>query len=655
MPKLSDLLTESVYGSPLITPIDNDENQYRRLTQARRDLPVVEQARMIEWAVYLYQHNPLARRLIEIQRDWVLGEGISLECEDHTIRSVILGHWNDSVNDWAVKGGQRFIDLRLFGEACWTVAVTPGTGTVRLSVVDPSRIRAVVRDAEQIDEADHVVLNAAYVGGPEQKYKVIRENFETGRLEGAENDDTGTWDGSCFYFAINKVATQSRGISDLFALIDYIDGADQFLWSQLERAKLQNAQIFDVAVEGGPTDVDNEEKRIRSKNPTRPGTINVHTKTVTWQLLSPDLKSQDNATLAQSILRWVLGGLGIPESWFGTEHPPRGNGDAQQDPANKRLTAIQQHWKSVINYVLRYQYEQAQNKGITLPELSRSAIMPWVVEAPDMQVKDLAKLGAMINQMVVALNEAEAAEYISKDSARRTYLQMMSLFGTDTDPNEEREKITQQPAKPPSPDHAAVNPLGKGPTPNGSEGQGPTQAEKSSNGQNSLMNKDALMAAAVPSSVAADTVDETTVVHRDSGKLRLKKKIADTGDDLPDSLAVDETAVDSQKDPIAREQEMQGSNPGYTAEDDSDESRTKKRARFAVVNEALTVYAHGDGSTKPGTYDVKGGVTTMQRKDDSALAITLEVGTPVTLSEGLVKLPRGVLEVLEGGVAKFHV
>jgi hypothetical protein len=652
VPKLSDLLSEAIYGSPIISPIDQDENQYRRLTQARRDLPVVEQARMIEWAAYLFQHNPLARRLIEIQRDWILGEGISIQCDSDAVRGAILGHWHDTVNDWPVKGNQRFIDLRLFGEACWTVAVTPGTGTVKLGVVDPSRIRAVVRDADQIDEADHVVLNAAYVGGPEQKYKVIREAFDTGRLEGADPDDT-TWDGSCFYFAINKVATASRGISDLFALIDYIDGADQFLWSQLERAKLQNAQIFDVTVEGGPTDVEAEEKRIRTKQPTRPGTINVHTKTVTWQLLSPDLKAVDNAHLAQSILRWVLGGLGIPETWFGTDKVSRGGGDAEMDPANKRLTAIQQQWKSVINYVLRYQYEQSQNKGVNLPELQKGSPYPWIIEAPDMQVKDLAKLGAMINQMVVALTEAEAQEYISKESARRTYLQMMKLFGTDTDPNQEQDRLSKQPAKP-APDYSKVpNPLGQAPTPFGSAGQGPTAAEKSTNSQNSLMNKDAMTAGV--SSVSPDTIDETSVViHPDSGKLKKKTRIADSGDDLPDSLVVDETAVNSQVDPIAEEQKHQASM--VPAADDSDESRTVNKKRMALTA-GLVAYASIPMTTKPGMYDVKAGTVSLTRHIEGAervLEVMVQDGTPVIFTEGEVTLPRGVLEVLEGGVARFH-
>ena len=63
--------------------------------------------------------------------------------------------------------------------------------------------------------------------------EVLRE-AEAGAPQQMPTSDEGvSWDGVCFYYAVDKVSTATRGRSDLTRLVDWIDGMDQLLFNQL--------------------------------------------------------------------------------------------------------------------------------------------------------------------------------------------------------------------------------------------------------------------------------------------------------------------------------------------------------------------------------------------------------------------------------------
>lgn len=444
------LMTASTPAS--ITQIDPDEHLYRRAGESQRDLSPVERGRFLRVAQWLYERNALARRLIEIQRDFVLGEGLMVSSDDPKIDAVLKRHWK--ANDWPVKGEQRFIDLRLYGEAIWRVVETPGRGTVLLYSIDPLNVAAMVVDRSH----EPVVIELNAPNGVDRRERLAVIRYDPGADSFAADDAAGP-DGRCFYLAINKTATTTRGISDLFALVDYLDGADQLLWTQLERARIANSMVWDVSVDGDDRATNEEADKIRKAGPPKPGTVNVHSKAITWQAVTPTLGATENEAMARQLLRWTLGGSGLPEHFFAAgDQANRATASEMNEPVTKRMTAIQAHWRSTLSFVLRYQLDAARRHGEDVPQLSFEDPEPWRIEAPDMSAKDLAKLGAVISQMVVALREAEQGRYISQDTARAGLLNLLRLIGIDTDPQKEAEKIAKQ-ARPPS-DYDRTPPTG---------------------------------------------------------------------------------------------------------------------------------------------------------------------------------------------------
>jgi len=97
------------------------------LRELRTDV-FVKMSRLAKW---LYDSNPLAKRIIEYIKNFVVGEGIYFETTDKRVQEVLNAFWFDDVNNWPLKQHDRILELCLYGECIWPVTVNPANGHVR--------------------------------------------------------------------------------------------------------------------------------------------------------------------------------------------------------------------------------------------------------------------------------------------------------------------------------------------------------------------------------------------------------------------------------------------------------------------------------------------------------------------------------------------
>jgi hypothetical protein len=468
--RVANRLTEAV--GPMGN-VDPDEDLYRRITSTNRDITPALLLRSSKLASYLYHRNPIAKRIIDIAVEWCLGEGLTVSSEDEKVDAVLKRFWNHPCNDLEVKGNERFRDLRLYGELLLRVSKTPGMGTVLLEPIDTQYIDAVMWD--QHDNPLAVVYRKPLgnVDTPQGAHNT-RETLRCIRLDptkdeiapaevdikaltlpGSPTPEAPLFTeptGECFYFAVNRPGGTTRGVSDLFALMDFADAADQFVWTMMERARIAAAMVIDVTMTNADdVEIENYVKKVKKQGVTKPGALWAHNETIAIEIKTPDLGAADTETQMRAIMRVILGGAGYPEFMFAdASNTNRASATEQGDPVTRRMTALQKHWLSILNIILRYQYQEARKHGESLEELSLESPVPWKIVAPDLSAKDVAKVGSIVGSVITALAEGEANEYISKDTARIAYLQTLKMLGIEADPQEEAEKIAAQPKPDPA-------------------------------------------------------------------------------------------------------------------------------------------------------------------------------------------------------------
>lgn len=421
--------------------VDEDDDQWTRLGEDnKRDLSPLTQTRMQELAVYLWESNLLANRIVELPIAYLLADGVKLVAEDESVQQVLDGFWNDPINAMDIKLIKKARELSLFGEQVWPVFVNEMNGKVRLGYLDPSHIETVVTDPDNGEQAIGIVTKKnkkgiarryrVIVNGPEetlftQRTRSIRETFD---------------DGECFYFCVNDLSNGRRGRSDLLPQIDWLDAYDQFLFGEIERSDFMRAFIYDVTLKNATNDEIKE--RAKSIAPPRPGSVRVHNDSEFWEAVTPDLKAQDAATGARLIRNHIMGGATLPEHWFGGGGDVnRATGESMGEPTFKIFTMRQTYLGYVLETVAKYVVRQSElalyNKEPDLNDEVYGVSVQW----PEMITKDITKYSAALGQVVMAVVSAISNDLMTKERGVQLIEKIAAGIGVEFDASDELDAV----------------------------------------------------------------------------------------------------------------------------------------------------------------------------------------------------------------------
>ncbi len=425
--------------------IDEDEDNWRRLSgDSHRDMSPLSQSRMRETALYLWEGNLLANRMIELPIAYMLAEGVSLTVENEDAQGWINAFWDDPINLMGIKFPEKVRELALYGEQCWPTFVNTMNGHVRLGYLDPEWIETVVTDPDNGTQPIGIVTKRNKKG-EQRRYKIIINGPETCFSKRTREIRDTFEDGECFYFAINKISNGRRGRSDLLASADWVDGYDTFLFGELERSQFLRSFIWDISLAGAtPDEVKARAKEIKTPSP---GSTRVHNDSETWEAVSPDLKANDSDMIGRMLRNHALGGSTIPEHWFG------GGGDVNRatagemgDPTVKVFSMRQQFLKFILEeigkYVITCRLDPSRQSHFD-PENPDPELTPVAI-FPEMTAKDTTQYASALPQVVLAMATAVDRGFVTEVTAVQVIETITGRLGVSFDAKEELDKVLEE-------------------------------------------------------------------------------------------------------------------------------------------------------------------------------------------------------------------
>lgn len=410
------------------TSIDKDDHLWRPITNdVTRDLSLVKQQRMQKLAVFLWESNLLADRLIELPLAFILGDGIKLTVPDEKYQEVLNCFWSDPVNRMDLTLEEKLRELGLFGEQCYPAFVNEIDGHVRTGYLDPSLIETVVQDPDNAQIPIGVVTTKNK--GVARRFRIIMNADEDVFTERTQEIRKTFTDGDVFYFRIRGLSNGSRGRSDLLPQMDWLDAYDQFMFGELDRNDSLRAFIWDVLVKGASQDeIDEKAKNIQVPDS---GGVRVHNENEEWAAVAPELNSADTAAGARLFRNHILGGATIPEHWFG------GGGDVNRstagemdEPTFKILGMRQRRLRYMLEFIGTFVVRQAAlaNKET----VGKDHVAYQVVcEVPDMVQRDTTKYAAALQQVVVAMVAAINGKLVTREFAIKMVTQTAKRLGIE--------------------------------------------------------------------------------------------------------------------------------------------------------------------------------------------------------------------------------
>lgn len=452
----------------LLLPGNQAAQYWRRLTQSPADLAPLSHSRMLDIAAHLFDRNPLGKRILEVVKDYVIGEGVDVDSRDEDVQAAITRFWDDGQNNLDQRVHAITTELGLFGEQALAVFVNESSGAVRLASIDPRSIKAVIPAPGNPDIAHAISLLGT--SAQEERYlKVIAEDDDPasptfGQLVGAAPGETlqvgqqqvpyyvpqGLPGNQrlvgCFFVAINKVQAALRGRSDLLCIADFLDLYDRLVFDEAERMSFLRAFVWDVELKGNATAAECLAKANEIGTPP-PGSVRVHNESEVWTALSPALGSADSQNTADLILSLIATGAGVPKHWLnGTMDINRASAFEMGEPALKRLGARQEVVVAFARRMVRFALDAAARAGA----LSRPADgedWPFTVSAPEMSSRDLAKASQSLLTTVQALGTAKMNAWVDDETAQQAVVMGLGQYGLEVDLEEMQARIAADQAE----------------------------------------------------------------------------------------------------------------------------------------------------------------------------------------------------------------
>jgi hypothetical protein len=411
---------------------DTDDWQYRRVTDGKRitkrNLTPMQHDQMLRVSNYLWEQNPLARRLIELMTDLILGEGTTVQADDERVGEILRMTWDEDMDVFSMAMAEHHNSLSCCGDLFIPCTINPITGRPTFGFFDAYDIKRIHFADNNPLLPDVIELRPDDYASVGQKFKVIRRNPATRMLEG-----------DCFLSRINGLPNSERGRSDLTAVADWVDLYDQYLYAQVERLQLLSAFAWDVTIKSNDPEYIN--KRAREFPQPRPGMLYVHNEAETMEAVTPQLHGSDHSETARALRTHIGGSRGFPASYLGDMDSNKATIEGQNDVMMKTPARRQKHFALTVKQMVTFTIQSTTQRN---PALYRDINTKYKVVMPEIAAKDIARASASLASVATAGDTAVNSGLISRRVARLMILGIAQHLGVNADMELMEKEIEQE-------------------------------------------------------------------------------------------------------------------------------------------------------------------------------------------------------------------
>lgn len=288
-----------------VTARVNDDPGWSSLssTVTAYDRASTELQRLQTDALTAWRENPLARGIVNLTTNFVVGDGISLSSSYAPLDHFISEFWNHPENRLDLRLHEMCDELTRSGEL-FPVLIHAADGMSYVRLKPASSIdRLEWRPGDYEHETRYHELTETLEG----KWWPAWNNVQTGVAPAP--DDAAIM----LHYAVNRPIGCTRGESDLAPIIEWLRRYSGWLE---DRARLNwAARVFLWFVTVPTNQV--SEKRSQYRNTPEPGSIIVKDSGENWEMKAPQLHATDAEKDGQAFRYMIAAGAGTPLHMLG--------------------------------------------------------------------------------------------------------------------------------------------------------------------------------------------------------------------------------------------------------------------------------------------------------------------------------------------------
>ncbi len=259
-----------------------------------RDRSDGEREDLLRQSLDAWRTNPLARRIVGLTSQYVVGGGIGVDCRHEATADFLREFREHPLNRLDSRVFEWCDELTRSGELFLLVTSDlSGMSFVRgIPALDVAEITCTENDIEQ-----------------ELSFTLKDGRVYPGREGALNGNGTAPF---ILHYAINRPVGAQHGESDLAPLLKWLARYSGWLEDRARLNRFRTTFLYAVTLKGS-TAVERIKRQAElNLNPPSPGSLLVKDDAETWETLSPKLESSDANEDGLAIKKMIAAGAGIP-------------------------------------------------------------------------------------------------------------------------------------------------------------------------------------------------------------------------------------------------------------------------------------------------------------------------------------------------------
>jgi len=383
-----------------------------------RDRLNYDRGKILTQAITAWRSNPIARRIIELTTEFVIGDGLSFHAPQNAEKTLRdfwkhpLNNLDEQLPEWADEAWRT-------GDLFLLISVDGG-GQVYVRAL-PSESIGVIETAENDYRQELLYKRDAMDENPWPAFSLSIFDLQNGEGRG----------GAILHFPLNRAVGASFGESDLAPILYWIGLYRQWLE---DRSRLNYfRQMFSFILQRPFASQAEKEAYMRdfiAKLPTKSGGVLGLDPNETLGVLNPNLASFEAEADGLALKRMIAIGAGIPMHYLAEpEESTRTTAEAAGTPTFKRFKRRQMYLANVVKTLLQVVLSIHRSSSVVPSRVGPSSVVRHPsslsdirIITPDITEKDNANLAIAVQRVVTAFAPLYNAKLIEpKEFIRLVY------------------------------------------------------------------------------------------------------------------------------------------------------------------------------------------------------------------------------------------
>ncbi|MBQ6508835.1 MAG: hypothetical protein IJI07_05110 [Flexilinea sp.] len=311
-----------------------------------RDRPAAGFRDVIEKSLAAWREDPLARRIVCLTTQFSVGRGFRISADDPRADQLLREFWEHPLNHMDARLTEWSDELCRTGNLFILFSSDP-SGMSYVRAVPAGQIEEIVPMENDIEQPKAFRLREIYASDPARipEEKIVEPASLIAPTPGE----------SMLHFTVNRPVGGQWGEPDLAPILVWLRRYNEWLEDRMRLNHYRNCFVFTVK-----SSHCSEEMRIHRQmqlnlHPPAPGTILVISPDEQWEVIQPNLESDDANEDGFAVKKMIAAGAGIPVSFLAeTSGNSRTENSGMEDSACRNFRQRQQILMYITETVLRH-------------------------------------------------------------------------------------------------------------------------------------------------------------------------------------------------------------------------------------------------------------------------------------------------------------